>query len=141
MKISDAAFDTANRRGVATKAAFPSVISVRYDRPSARLVVLLASELAMTFPRKRIKGLENARPADLEDAEISPSGLGIHFPRIDGDIYLPALLEDFMDARRWIAAQIGRIGGKASSEAKVTAARLNGKLGGRPKKPKSEMTL
>ncbi len=35
-----------------------------------------------------------------------------------------------------MAAQIGKIGGTASVVAKATAARQNGKLGGRPKKPK-----
>ena len=34
------------------------------------------------------------------------------------------------------AQQLGRLGGKATSEAKAAAARANGKLGGRPKKPK-----
>jgi hypothetical protein len=35
-----------------------------------------------------------------------------------------------------MAAEMGRIGGKASTKAKSTAARRNGKLGGRPKKIK-----
>ena len=34
------------------------------------------------------------------------------------------------------AVALGRLGGKATSEAKAAAARANGKLGGRPKKPK-----
>jgi hypothetical protein len=66
--------------------------------------------------------------------EITPSGLGIHFPKLDADLYLPALLEGFLGSRRWIAAQMGRIGGKASTKAKSTAARRNGRLGGRPRK-------
>ena len=37
------------------------------------------------------------------------------------------------------AQQLGRLGGKKTSEAKAIAARANGKLGGRPKKtPKAE---
>jgi len=46
---------------------------------------------------------------------------------------LPALLEGFLGSKRWIAAQIGKIGGSVSSKAKTEAARRNGKLGGRPK--------
>lgn len=34
------------------------------------------------------------------------------------------------------AQQLGRLGGLAKSKAKTEAARANGKLGGRPKKPK-----
>lgn len=41
----------------------------------------------------------------LAGAQISPSGLGVHFPRLDADLYIPALLEGFLGSRRWIAAQ------------------------------------
>ncbi|MDB5774345.1 MAG: hypothetical protein JWP38_478 [Herbaspirillum sp.] len=140
MDITDDAFDAANRRAVARKAACPAAVSVYYDRRVARVVIALASGLELAFPPKLVQGLENARPADLDDAEITPSGLGIHFARLDADIYLPALLEGFLGSRRWMAAEIGKIGGKASSEAKAAAARRNGKLGGRPKKAKEDIS-
>jgi len=73
---------------------------------------------------------------ELSKIEISPSGLGIHFPLLDADIYLPALLEGFLGSRRWMAAQMGKAGGKASTKAKAAASRRNGKLGGRPRKLK-----
>ncbi|WP_206085913.1 DUF2442 domain-containing protein [Massilia polaris] len=44
-----------------------------------------------------------ALPADRKGAEISPSGLGVHFPKIDADVYLPALLEDLLEFRQWVA--------------------------------------
>ena len=47
-----------------------------------------------------------------------------------------ALLEGFLGSRRWMAAEMGQRGGKATTEAKAAAARENGKLGGRPRKPK-----
>ena len=137
MVITDAAFEAANRRGAAKKAAFPAVVSVRYDRRGARVVIALDSGLQLSFSPKHAQGLENADPADLAHAEITPSGLGVYFPRVDADIYLPALLEGFLGSKRWIAAENGRIGGSASTKAKVVAARKNGRLGGRPKKPKS----
>jgi hypothetical protein len=34
------------------------------------------------------------------------------------------------------AQQLGRLGGLAKSKSKAEASRVNGKLGGRPKKPK-----
>ena len=46
-----------------------------------------------------MQGVENAHPADLADAEISPSGLSVHFPKLDADLYLPALLEGFLGSR------------------------------------------
>jgi hypothetical protein len=47
--------------------------------------------------------LEKATPAQLEPIEISPSGFGIHFPKLDADLYLPALLEGFLGSRKWMA--------------------------------------
>jgi hypothetical protein len=73
-------------------------------------------------------------PAQLTKIEISPSGLGLYFPAVDADIYLPVLLEGFLGYRRWMAAQLGKAGGSATSRAKTIAVRANGKLGGRPKK-------
>lgn len=93
MGITKAEFAAANRRGKEIQAAFPPAIAVRYDRRIARVVVTLASGLQIAFAPRDVPGLIQARPADLADAEISPSGLGVHFPRIDADIYLPALLE------------------------------------------------
>lgn len=129
-----AAFEAANRRGATKKATFPAAIAVRYDRRISRIVISLASGLQIAFAPRDAQGLENAHPVDLIDAEISPSGLGVHFPKLDVDLYIPALLEGFLGSKSWMAAQIGKVGGQASTEAKSAAARENGKRGGRPKK-------
>jgi hypothetical protein len=80
------------------------------------------------------QGLENATPVDLSEIEISPSGLGIHFPKLDADFDIPSLMFGTFGTRRWMAAKLGREGGKSHSEAKRDAAKNNGRLGGRPKK-------
>jgi hypothetical protein len=85
----------AGQSGPVGKAAFPAAVSVRYDRRVARVVIVLASGLELAFSPKQAQGLELARPADLADAEISPSGLGIYFPHLDVDLYIPSMLEGF----------------------------------------------
>lgn len=107
---------------------------VSYDAGIDRLVVTFDSGVGITLPLRSVTGLENATAAELERAEMSPSGLGIHFPHIDADVYLPALLDDLLGASRWAARRNGKAGGKAATEAKSKAARANGRLGGRPKK-------
>jgi hypothetical protein len=92
--------------------------------------------LQIAFAPRDAQGLEQASAEDLLDARISPSGLGVHFPRLDADLYVPALLEGFLGSQRWMAAQRGRLGGQSQSEAKARAARANGRLGGRPRKTK-----
>lgn len=139
MKISDDAVELANKRAARKKSHYPAAVSVRYDRHSARLVIELESGVGITISPKHLQGLEEARPADLEVAQISPSGLGIHFPNLDADVYLPALLEGLLGTKRWMAAKNGEAGGKARTEAKAAAARKNGTLGGRPKKSAAEI--
>jgi len=128
--------ELANARARRKESHYPRAVAVRYDRRIARLVIELESGLGLTMTLKDLQGLQEARPEDLEGAEISPSGFGIHFPLIDMDLYLPGLLEGFLGTKRWMAARNGQVGGKVSNEAKAAAARENGKRGGRPRKPK-----
>jgi Protein of unknown function (DUF2442) len=136
MAIRNDEFEAANRRAVDRLRKTPIATAVRYDRRIGRIVIDLSSGLEIAFRPRDAQGLEGAKPAQLGEVEISPSGLGIHFPQLDADLYLPALLEGFLGSKRWMAAEMGKIGGKASTEAKTAAARQNGKLGGRPKKPR-----
>ncbi|MEY2340815.1 DUF2442 domain-containing protein [Acidithiobacillus sp. IBUN Pt1247-S3] len=79
------------------------------------------------------EGLENASPEDLAAIEISPSGLGLHWPKLDADLYVPGLMAGQLGSRSWMASQLGTIGGRARSPAKAISARANGRKGGRPK--------
>jgi hypothetical protein len=134
MAIRNDEFEAANARGSAVLAKTPKAVSARYDRRIGRVVIELSTGLAISFKPHDAQGLEHAKPEDLAEIEISPSGLGIHVPALDADLYLPALLAGFLGSRNWMAASMGKAGGRTSSEAKATAARENGKLGGRPKK-------
>jgi hypothetical protein len=136
MAIRDEEFQAANRRAVARLRRTPVATAVRYDRRIGRIVIDLSSGLEVAFRANDAQGLERAKPSELSKIEISPSGLGIRFPLLDADLYLPALLEGFLGSRRWMAAQMGKAGGKVSTKAKAAAARRNGKLGGRPRKLK-----
>ena len=137
MTISDQEYAAANKRAASKKSAFPAAVSVRYDKRADRIVIELTSGLELGFSPKQAQGFEHADPTDLEAAEITPSGLGIYFPRLDQDIYIPGLLDGFLGSKRWMPAQHGSIGGAVSTPAKAAAARENGKKGGRPRKNKT----
>jgi hypothetical protein len=126
-------FELANRRSAGLRSAMPVATAARYDRRLGRVVIRLNSGLDVAFSPRDAQGLEKATAAQLRDIEISPSGFGIYFPTLDVDIDLPALLEGLLGSRAWMAARLGAIGGKSRSAAKLSAARRNGKLGGRPK--------
>ena len=113
---------------------FPRADSAHYDRTSGRVVIELSSRLSISFLPRDAEGLEHARPSQLEGIEISPSGFGLHFPKLDADLYVPGLLEGFLGSKRWMASRMGQAGGRSRSRAKKAASRANGKLGGRPRK-------
>ena len=127
-------FEIANERGRELQKSFPHAVSARYDRATGRVVVELSSKLALSFSPRDAQGLEHARPSQLEPIEISPSGFGLHFPKLDADLYVPGLLEGLMGSRKWMAARLGAVGGQSRSRAKKRAARANGRLGGRPRR-------
>jgi hypothetical protein len=129
--------DPFNRAGKAAKARLaksPRAIAAHYDKRTGRIVIHLSTKLDLAFAPEDAQGLEGARPAQLIPVEISPSGLGIYFPKLDADIYIPALLEGFLGSKKWMASRLGASGGRSTSQAKVSAARENGRLGGRPRK-------
>ena len=127
-------FELANRRGKELHDTLPKAESAYYDRKSGHIVIHLSSRLILSFSPRDAQGLENAKPSQLMQIEISPSGFGIHFPKLDADLYVPGLLEGFLGSKKWMASRLGQVGGQSRSRAKRAASRANGKLGGRPRK-------
>ncbi len=92
MDITESEFASANRRGAEMRARFPAAVAVRYESDAAVLIIALSDGQQLTLAPQSIRGLEKAQPEDLAARQISPHGQGIHFPTIDADIYVPALL-------------------------------------------------
>jgi len=130
-------FKRANQRAKDAEATLPRAVSAYYDRKTGRVVIHLSSGLIVSFSPEDAEGLEDARASQLKTIEISPSGHGLHFPALDADLYVPALLEGFLGSKKWMASRLGQMGGRSRSNAKRIAARDNGKLGGRPRKAAS----
>jgi hypothetical protein len=134
MVITERAFAAANARGRVRLQGAPHAVEARYDQGRDMIVVRLSTGAEFAFPPQDAQGLETAGPEDLAEVEIDPPGFGLHFPKLDVDLYLPALLEGFFGTKAWAASRLGQAGGKARTAAKQAASRTNGKLGGRPRK-------
>jgi Protein of unknown function (DUF2442) len=103
-----------------------------YNKKDDLITLHLADGVRVSIPRKKLQGLQDAKPAQLAQIALLGRGTGLHWPELDFDHYVPELLNRVFGTARWMA-EIGRIGGSARSSRKKLAARANGKKGGRPK--------
>jgi hypothetical protein len=134
MALTDADIGRAEAVMREDMAASPRAAAARYDRRRRRIVLSLDNGAELAFPPELAEGLDKASATDLAKIEISPTGLGLHWPNLDADLWLPALLNGVFGSPRWMAGIMGRKGGRSRTDAKVAAARANGMRGGRPRK-------
>lgn len=127
-------YEAATAAGRKMLATIPHAVAARYDRRADRIVVTLNTGLDVSFSPHDAQGLKHAGAEQLATIEITPPGFGLHWPKLDADLYVPAVLEGILGSRRWMAARLGAAGGQSRSKAKAEASRKNGKLGGRPRK-------
>jgi len=127
--ISEKQLQEAEDRMSAGLSNGPHAVEAHYDRETSKLMITLSSGVELLIPSHLAEGICDAHPDDLEDIELSPTGLGLHFPRLDADLYVPGLLAGALGSRSFMAAQAAK-GASAKPPAKAVAARP--RLGGRP---------
>ena len=91
MEISEQDFTAAVARGEQTRQGGYAV-TAEYDRRQGRLVVGLNNGVTIMVPVTLLEGLADAADDDLTEIEITPAGLGLHWPRLDADVYVPSLM-------------------------------------------------
>jgi hypothetical protein len=70
----------------------PRAESAHYDAGRNRIIVRLTTGVEIDFAPRDAEGLQGASADDLRSVEVEAFGLGIHFPTLDADLYVPALL-------------------------------------------------
>ena len=134
--ISKSVLERARTKGADIIKHGPVAVVARYR--SGMILIELSSGVEVRFPVRLAQELENRNPKDLAEIKIEARGLGLHWPRLDVDLYVPSLLQGVLGTRKWMAA-IGKMGGSVTSAAKAKASAENGRLGGRPKKVAAEV--
>lgn len=95
-------------------------------------MISLEGGCEFAFPADLAEGLADAPRSKLAKIKVSPNGLGLHWPLLDADLYVPGLIECASGTGR-LMQQIGKLGGLSCSASKAKASRENGKRSGRPK--------
>ena len=132
--LTDAEFTAAEAHGKATLETEPRATSARYDRKTGRVTVDLVNGCTYMFPTQLVQELSEASPDALEAVEVDGVGFNLHWPKLDADLYVPALVAGVFGTRDWMNKALARQAGRATSAAKSAAARANGTKGGRPRK-------
>lgn len=122
----------ANARGRQKQTLMPHAVSARFNVRARKVVVLMDNGCEFAFPPNLAQGLTEGTNKQLSVIEVSPTGLGLHWPLLDADLYVPSLVQGVFGSKEWMR-RIGSLGGASTSESKREAARFNGRLGGRPK--------
>ena len=106
----------------------------RYDRPTGRVAIELTNGCTYRFPARLAQELTNATDDQLATVEVDGMGFNLHWPALDVDLYVPALVAGTFRTPAWMTRELARHAGQTRSSTKAAASRANGAKGGRPRK-------
>jgi Protein of unknown function (DUF2442) len=132
--VTDAQLKAAEARGRKILATEPRALAAHFDRATGRVVVDLANGCTYAFPAQIVQDLNGASDDALAGIVVDGLGFNLHWPALDADLYVPALVAGIFGTRDWMTRELARVAGQATSPAKAAAARSNGAKGGRPRK-------
>ena len=122
----------ASRAGRRAARIEPRAAKAKYLARDEALQVDLTNGAMLRVPVKLIPGLRHAVAHDIRSVEVLGRGSGLHWASLDLDLSVSALVSSVFEGPTWMA-ELGRMGGRQSSDAKAAAARKNGRKGGRPR--------
>jgi hypothetical protein len=118
----EAEYKAAVRRSKMDASVEPRAKKAYYEPQSRQVIVELKSGATFGFPCGLAQGLSKAADEDLATIEISPSAAGLHWPKLDADFNLQALIQGVFGDRAWMQKLQRRRRG-ASKKPRVAARR------------------
>lgn len=130
----DAMLDRVAKAGTEALKSELRAVSARCDRATGRIEIELTNGCVHGFPPGLVEDLRGVSIDNLADVLVGGCGFNLHFPKVDVDLYVPALVAGIFGTDRWMTRELARVAGTRTSPAKAAAARTNGAKGGRPRK-------
>ena len=81
----------------------PRADSAYYDWNSGKITINLQHGASFSFPPEIAQGLTDASPEELAEVEVTPSGAGLHWEKLDADLSIPSLLAGIYGNKAWMA--------------------------------------
>jgi hypothetical protein len=125
-------FVKASRAGRLAEQTEPRAAAAAYLAREEALQIELKNGALLRIPVKLIPWLKGVTAEEIQTVEVLGRGDGLHWESLDLDLSVPALVASVFAGLAYMS-ELGRLGGSRSSEAKSTAARRNGRKGGRPR--------
>lgn len=91
-KIFEKQYARAKEAGQRANATEPRASSARYDSLLNKIIIRLRNGEEFAFSPDLVPGLRGASLGDLAEVEVTPSGEGLHWERLDEDLSVPALV-------------------------------------------------
>jgi hypothetical protein len=117
--VHDVAIDAAEARGREVFDTGPRAVAARYDAATGRVVLDLVNGCSYVFPTRLVQDLQGADAAALADVRVDGVGFNLHWPALDVDLYVPALVAGIFGTRDWMTHVLG--GGQLASAAARTS--------------------
>jgi len=139
-QINDAKYAAALAAGRAEAENEIRAQAIRYVPERDAIEIVTSRNVGFLIPRQWIGALQDIPAEGLRRLEIWPDGSAIELEDQDIHISVHGLLTAILPAMlpsRAIAAIFASRGGQATSRAKQSSSRANGRKGGRPRKRKA----
>jgi len=96
-------------------ASEPRAESAYYDWGSGKITIKLKHGATFSFPPEIAQGLAGASPEDLAEVQVTPSGAGLHWEKLDADLSIPSLLVGIYGNKAWMAEMARKWSGVVSA--------------------------
>ncbi|HEY9906192.1 MAG TPA: DUF2442 domain-containing protein [Thermosynechococcaceae cyanobacterium] len=80
----------------------PRAEAAYFEQETGRIVIHLQYGAVFSFLAELGQGLSGATPEDLAEVEVTPSGMGLHWEKLDADLSVPALLNGIYGNSSWM---------------------------------------
>src|SRR5690348_846574 len=101
--VTEDEIDAAVALGRVAARNLPIAEYAMYDPADDTIVVRIRSGVTLRVPRRLLQGLEDATPEQVAEIELVGPGIGLHWPRLDVDHYLPGVVQGIFGTREWMA--------------------------------------